>query len=270
MNEGLHASSQGGFFRVLIDQADFFFRLAKDEIPNAGYINKFGHNEDVSTATTPEDMWHIGGLWVPPTQARIHNLTSTEVNDTILGSGARTVKVTGLTAWDLLPVTEIVEMDGQGDVPTDNAYVIIYRMEVLTFGALAENEGLITATAVTDATITASIEENHGQTMMAIFGIPAQQSLQLLSYYIGWSRTGGASNNAGVTLRVNQRPDQADGGFVAKHHLGLFGAGNTYIQHKFKPYFVIEGPAIVKVQIDDVSANNTDLTAGFDGIIVTN
>ncbi len=269
MNAGMYASSQGGLLRVLIEQADFFFRLAHGDVPGAVGFNKFGRNAQVDTGTVPEDVWSAGDIWVPPTTARIHNLTSLSGNDTLLGSGAQTVEVTGLVAWDQHSVTEVVDMAGASNAPTSNAYVIIYRMEALTFGALGTNDDIISATAVTDATVTAEISAGAGQTEMAIFAVPKGQSVQLLSYYLGWSRSGQAANSADTSLLVNLRPDQSDGGYVVKHHLGLFGSGNTYLRHDFRPYFVVEGPAIIKVQVEDVSASNTDLSAGFDGIVVT-
>lgn len=42
--------------------------------------NKFGENSDISTAGN-EDIWDVGGLWVPPTAPRIHNIVSTSASD---------------------------------------------------------------------------------------------------------------------------------------------------------------------------------------------
>lgn len=61
-------------------------------IPEVSSINKFGRNPEIDTATAPEDIWDTGGLWVPPTAPRIHNLVSSSVEDegTLLSSGTAT------------------------------------------------------------------------------------------------------------------------------------------------------------------------------------
>lgn len=40
-----------------------------------------GRNPDVDQATDPEDLWPVGGAWVPPTQPRVHEIVSTSVDD---------------------------------------------------------------------------------------------------------------------------------------------------------------------------------------------
>jgi len=254
--------------RYQVRRDDFFYLLAQGLIPKASGLNKFGRNPDIDTGTLPEDVWDAGGVWVPPTIARVHDLVSTSVNDAAGGTGARTVRLTGLTSWSALPETEVVTLDGTTPVATLKAWVVIYRMETLTFGGTRSNEGDVTATAVVDATVTAQIGVGSGQTLMAIFAIPSAQKLFLTRYYIGWVRSAAAANSADLDLLVNLRPDQADGGFVTKHHLGLFGSGTTHIPHEFKPYLVIPGPAIIKLQVTDVSASNTSITGGFDGVVV--
>jgi hypothetical protein len=60
--------------------------------PGLSHVNKFGRNPAISTATTPEDIWDVGGLWVPPVAAVIHNIASTDVDDagTLVSSGTIT------------------------------------------------------------------------------------------------------------------------------------------------------------------------------------
>jgi hypothetical protein len=61
-------------------------------IRGTSHINKFGRNPDVDTADAPEDIWDIGGLWVPPTVPRLHNIVSSVANDagTLVSSGTVT------------------------------------------------------------------------------------------------------------------------------------------------------------------------------------
>ncbi len=54
-------------------------------------INKFGYNFDLDTGVE-EDIHDLGGIWVPPTQARVHNVLSSDIADTgtITSSGTTT------------------------------------------------------------------------------------------------------------------------------------------------------------------------------------
>ena len=45
-------------------------------VPGVSHINKFGRNSLIDAATVPEDIWDVGGVYVPPTAPRIHNLRS--------------------------------------------------------------------------------------------------------------------------------------------------------------------------------------------------
>ena len=277
MNSGLKASGQGGLLKVVVSQDDFFFRLARGEIPNARGVNVVGRNVDVDKSDVPEDVWDGGSsvnnvfIWLPPTTARIHDIVSTDALDdgAPVGTGARTIRITGLVDWDLPEVTEELTLDGLTNVPTVNAYVIIYRMEILTFGSLGTNAGTITAIAQTDATITAQIEIGFGGTLMGIYAIPRRDTLLITKFYVNWNKISATSGAADVNLLVNQRPDQADGGFIQRAKLGMFGSGNTYAPQPFGPYLEIPGPALLKIQVEDTSEDNVDMVAGFDAVVVT-
>lgn len=71
---------------------EFFFKIARGEVPGFSFINKFGENPDIDTASGFEDIWDAGGLYVPPTQARLHNVVSTSDLDTgtVVSSGTAT------------------------------------------------------------------------------------------------------------------------------------------------------------------------------------
>jgi hypothetical protein len=121
-----------------------------------------GLNFDVDAGT--ETIWSGGGVWVPPTAARIHAIVSTDADDdgSPAGAGARTVLVTGVKSG--VRVSETVTLNGTGSVNTASAYEHITELRVLTVGASGFNEGLITATAATDSTVSAAIGEDLAAT----------------------------------------------------------------------------------------------------------
>ena len=239
-------------------------------------VIKFGRNPDIDTGSTPEDVWDAGGIWVPPTQARVHDVASSSVDDTAAGTGMRTLRLYGLLDWDTEEVEEDITLNGTSNVATANSYVIVYRMEGLTFGSGGTNAGNITATAQTDGTVTAQITQNQGQTLMAIYGVPSVQYLLAQYWYCSMNRTGGTAASADISAFVNLRADQADSGFVVKDHMGLsipgastetrwYGTGRA---PERPTGFAIYGPALIKIQIENVSRNNTDISSGFGGVLI--
>ena len=251
---------------------DYELAVASGQVPGQTGIHKFGRNPDVDTGTVPEDVWDAGGIWVAPQAARIHDLASSSASDAPAGSGARTVRVFGLTGWDAAEVSEVVALNGVALVPTVNSYVIVHRLEALTWGnvppATGVNVGTITATAQVDGTVTAQISVLSNRTLMAVLGVPSGQALFLTQWYIALNRSQ-AAGSADMELCTNLSPNVAGGGgYAVMSHLGLAAAGSSFIQRRFLPYLRIDGPAIVKLHCENVSANNTDVSGGFDGILV--
>lgn len=251
---------------------DPFLDIAKGIIANTLSVNKFGRSKDVDSHDT--DIWDgavagdAGDKWVAPTAARIHTIVSNSINDdgSPVGTGARTIKIYGLTSWDTEEESETVIMNGTTGVLTTKAYVIIHRMKVITSGSEGPNVGVITATALTDGTITAEIVEMEGQTQMAIYGIPSTQNAYMTSYYSSAIKAS-SSLAVKIGLLVNTEPDDNILSFLIKHTIGLATEGSSYIKHGFKPYFGISGPAIIKINANS-SASGTDVSAGFDLILV--
>ena len=244
--------------------------IARGLVSGQSAISKFGRNLDVDTGA--EDVWDQGGTWVPPTQARLHDIASTQASDD--GSpedvGAHTVQIWGLTSWSANEVTETITMNGIANVPTVNAYVIIHRMQVTTYGSGGPNAGVITATAQTDATVTAVIQIGEGQTQMAIYGVPDTQVAYCTNWYANVNKSGGSgSGGVDMTLLVNPIPDEELDGFVTKATMALLYAGNSHFTHEYNPYRAIPGPAIIKVQAIGSAVNN-DVSTGFDIILVDN
>ena len=242
-------------------------------------VAKFGRAPDGIQITTT-DVWDLANstptsqIWVPPTQARIHAIVSTSTDDkgtATAGTGARTIRVYGLTSWSTTEVTEDITLNGQTPVNTTNSYVIIYRMRVLTSGntASGSNVGTITATAATDGTVTAVIRPQVGSTAMAIYGIPSTQTLLVKDYRASINKAQGTSVSATFRLMYNPEPTTNLNTFVEIDLEGLQSDGSSSNVWIFDPYIAISGPTIVKIQALG-SAADIDGTAGFNGILVDN
>lgn len=240
--------------------------------PGLTSVNKFGRSVNVDSGIDTDihdganaSSWPTAALddrdtWIAPTEARIHSIVSTSSSDT------QTIKVFGLTSWDGSEVSEDVTLTGTDAVNTTNSYVIIHRMRVTSAISSGPNVGTIYATAATDDTITAQINPGEGQTQMAVYGIGSGTVAYMSGYYLSAVK-GGAAVSLEATMLVNPFPDVDETVFITKHTLGLATDGTSYFRHRFNPYFRIAGPAIIKIQANS-SANDTDVSAGFDLILV--
>lgn len=256
---------------------DFALDVARGLVSGITSENKFGRNIEVDSGVTA-DIWdggHTVGsggvslIWVAPTAARTHTIASSDANDTSGGTGARTVRIWGLTGWGVAEANEDVTMNTGSPPVTSNSYVIIHRMQVLTKGATNVNIGTITATATTDSTITAQIRPSQGQTQMAIYGIPSTQTAYVGHFYGAANKAGGAAGLLDFQLSFNPEPDAELTNFLVKHTFGIQTVGTSALTNTYETYKTFAGPGILKVQAIS-GTNDMDVSAGFDFFLVTN
>ena len=251
--------------------SSFDLEVSRGNITGIKTVNKFGRCVDnVDAADT--DIWDgaSGGtiIWVAPTEARIHSIVSGSASDDDnAGTGAYSVTVYGLTDWDTPEVSEVVLLAGLTPVNTVNSYVIIHRM-VCAFGATSTtaNAGIITATAATDATVTAQIAVGEGQTQMAIYGIPSTQCFYMNDVYGGVNRA--VSSACNLSILFNPSPNVSLTTFLIKSTFPAHSTGETLSERIFKQPFKFAGPGILKIQGNGTSPN-LDVSAGFGGYLVT-
>jgi hypothetical protein len=251
--------------------SDFYADIAMGKVPGHYPVNKFGC-AIAGIQTTTTDIWDRADstptqqIWLAPTAARIHQITSTHAADTLAGAGAKTLRIWGLTDWDTAEVSEDIDMAGTSNVPTVNSYVIIHRMKVLTYGASGPNVGTITATADTDATITAQINALFGQTQMAIYGIPSTQELFIRNWYGSMHKSSGAAGDVNFILAYNRDPANVPTVFLSKETRGTQSTGSSGRDMPHIPPKKFTGPGILKIQ-GVASAADIEGDAGFDGYL---
>lgn len=263
------AGGTGGGVTVSARDSWFPLEVSAGRVPGMSAAQKFGRATNVDTDVVT-DIWDRANptddqpIWIAPTQARIHNIVSSDAGDASAGNGARTVKIYGLTSWSTKEVSETITMNGTTNVATTNSYVIIHRMKVLTKGITSINIGKITATAVTDATVTAQINAGQGQTQMAIYGWPSIQTAYATELYGGILRSNLGVNEAQADIQylLNPNPDVELLNFQIKHPSMIGSRANSPFTHNFDPYAKFEGPAILKMQAIGGSSN-LDISGGF-------
>jgi hypothetical protein len=266
------STGMGDVANGVMSTSSFGLEVAKGNIAGHYSVNKFGSSSLIQT--TPSDVWDgVLQTWLAPTAARVHHIASSLTTDTLLGVGARTIRIWGLPDWDTKEVSEVIEMDGQNDVPT-NPYVIIHRMKVLTTGSSTTPAlGLIEATTVGEPvtqTVTAQIIAIKGQTQMAIYGVPSTQKFYMYGFQAGVAQASpGQTPKAGIIIESSVDIENNPTVFAFKHTASVQGTGSTSLYIPFDPPKIFEGPCIIKmVMVGDTE--NTLVDASFNGVLVDN
>lgn len=219
-------------------------------------VFKFGFNDAVGTAE--ETIWDEGGVYVYPSSAEQLTVSSSDVNDTSAGTGARTVQVFGLDG-DYAEVDEIVTLNGQTAVTTVNSYLRVFRMAVLTAGSGGINAGVIycgtgTVTGGVPDTVYARITEGEGQTLMAVYTVPAGKTGLLYVFNI----SSFSSGNSFVTARLKIRNE---GGVFRVQDKAILKENSITISRKF-PAFISEK---TDIEITGVASSGTiDVSGSFE------
>lgn len=267
-------------FATQFGAKDLALEIAAGRVTGKTAVNKYGRAPS-GVQTSKTDIWDRADatptqqIWTAPTQARVHNITSSSTSDDgdPTGTGARTIRVWGLTSWSTAETSEDITMDGTSNVATSNSYVIIHRMRVLTHGTAGPNVGIITATAQTDGTVTAQINAGVGQTNMAIYGIPSAQTAYMTYFECNAHEQSAPATAVDVDFEmlVNYSPDvdETVAGFINKSNKGTRTTGSSDLARIYNPYFKIPGPAIVKFQGISSSAD-ADASVEFDLIVEDN
>ena len=151
--------------------------ITREQIKGVKTIHKFGHNASIGTNYVPITQ---NSIWRTPIVLTSLELVSSDVNDTLLGTGARSVYVEGI-GEDWHEVTEIVDMDGTDPVALANTYFRIVRMYVVDTGTYAtaaagSHIGTLTLQETGAGDAWASIDATDfplGQTEIGAYTIPA-------------------------------------------------------------------------------------------------
>lgn len=232
-------------------------------------VNKFGHAPAVQSTFT--DLWDRANavdtqyVWTPPTTARVHNIVSSSATDDAASTGAKTVRVWGLTSWNTAEEFEDITMDGTTAVPTTKSWVAIHRLECILWGSSGPNVGIITATAVTDATVTAQIGAAAGQTQMAIYAIPRGQIAYMRHSYAALDKSSGPTVSTDLRLAFNPIPDIELLGYLHKEVWGLNHDGTSFAVRPYWPPKKFKGPGILKMMAAASAA--AEVSGGFDLVL---
>lgn len=188
--------TQGFFPDIAKSVSDrFLYEIGKGNVPGHSLRTIVMRNPSATAAE--EHVWGGGGDMTFPTAAETWEIFSTNVNDTIAGSGARLVLVNSLDI-NYNPQIEIVALNG-GVAPLVNSHFRPDDVIVISSGASRRNEGdLIVRVAgagatrrVVPATFSAS-QDSHftvpagvtGISRKTVFAFPSGNSGEAVGKFI--------------------------------------------------------------------------------------
>lgn len=241
-------------------------------------VQKFGRAPTgVVSAAAGSDIWDLAdsstptqAIWLPPTAARIHTLTSTSDEDTLTtGTGAWVMRVWYLADWDTAETFEDVNLNGTSGAAMSNAAVTINRMRVIANGGTSFPTGTITATAATDGTVTAVVRPNLGTTAMAIYGWPSTKTLLVFDWWASIMQAQAQARDVRCRLFRYLDPDNYPGLLNEVAVRGVQSNGDSSPSWPFPVPLALAGPGILKIN-GVGSASGLDVAAGFNGILVDN
>lgn len=246
-----------------IGTKNYSLEIAKGNVNGSSLITKFGHNVDIDTGV-PEDVWNQGGLYVAPTVARIHNIVSTDVNDTAAGTGMRTVLIRGVNA-SYTATSETITMNGTSNVPTVNSYLHIHLMQAQTVGSGGVNAGTITATAQTDATVTCSMVIGQGQSESSIYVVPVGYIAYIMKVR---ARMNNVTANSAAVVSLYTIPFGLS--LQLKTSIGINNSGSSFIEIDYSNStpFIVPEKSYIKLRCESATNNNTDIQGEYDLILV--
>lgn len=156
-------------------------RFCEDNIPGHFYLGKFGHNPNVGTEET--DIWDGEGTYEYLDSGERVKVFSDSVDDDAEGVGLRSVQLYG-TDNNYSLIDETLYLDGTNPVTTTKTFLRIFRAIGRSGGSEGKNIGNITVQSNDGTKTLALIKPNHGQTLMALWTVPAGMFLRMDQWYM--------------------------------------------------------------------------------------
>ena len=169
---------------------DFIVEVEKGNIPGHHIITIRGHSHSIGASE--QIIWGIAANYVFPTVATTMNVSSTDIDDAVGGTGLWNLTVYGLT-FAGVEINETIQMNGQNPVGTVNKYFRINRLIGLEGGASRGNEGTVyigvgaPAAGVPSIATYNMIEETRGNSLCGVYSLPVNHTAFLISGRCGTS-----------------------------------------------------------------------------------
>ena len=211
--------------------------------------DKFARNTAVGT--TLVDIWTAGTNLAFLGSAETMDVSSGSANDTLLGTGARSVTLQGLDG-DWNEISETVDMNGTSAVTTTQRFLRVNRAFIEDVGTIQTNDDDIDIVATTAATTQAQIGAGLGQTLKSQVSIPAGFTALITRFYVNTSR--------GDDIRFILETREFGKGWRVKRDLQVF---ESHISVQLDTYITVSEKADIRCRAA-VSQGSAVVSYGYD------
>lgn len=224
-------------------------------------VNKAGRNPDIDSGTLPEDVWNGGGVYTGfPTQLETVQVVSTSAADIAGGTGARSVRIVGLDSSYHVQ-SEVIPLNGLTPVNSLNQYLRVHTARIVSAGSGLVNAGnIICRHSTTTANVFFNMAVGYNQTNVSAYTVPAGYSALLTSIF-GYIR-GGANTAIGGMLWIRVF------GEVFRSRRPFIISSNVDLKDDILGGLVLPEKTDIIVRINSASANNIEVVAGYDLVLV--
>ena len=223
------------------------FPLANGQIHGISHINKFGYSNDISSLST---IWDGSNIYTYSSSAGIVTIAGSSDDDNAI------IEIQGLDA-NYNVIVQDVTLDGEGDGTASTNLIRIFRARVKT-PAAGETTNVANLSIRIAGQERAKILAGNGQTLMALYTVPAGKTAYLLNL------TMSVDKNVDVIYKIFSRKID-DGAFNLKGQFGTFG---TPVDHSYPVPLKFEEKTDIEIQADAGSTAGGGAT--FDLILVDN
>ncbi len=247
---------------------DFWYEVGQSNVDGHRRFVGLGNNPSVNQAATPQHIWYGGGLypWIPVGGVNLE-IVSSSVQDSATGTGIYQFQLTLLDAT-YNEVIVIATLDGTTPVAIPGGpYLRINEGRAIAKGSGAPqwralNIGNITIRDAGAGATRSIIAAGRNFLRQAVYTIPAGYRGEVISGYIAFNRgTGGGTTRY---LTVTTYSQNSNG--IAIEPLDLSCDGESY-RHDGVPGIIVPEKTDFALEIISVSADNSDITGAFLGVM---
>lgn len=243
--------------------SDFFLNVARGTIPGYSRVTALGKNSDIDSGTLPEDVWPVGGVYSFLAAASPLEVVSTSPFDTALGTGMKSVTISGLGAGYAIQPPDTVTLNGLTPVLLPKQWLRVNGAVIAT-GTI--NAGDVDIRVAGGGPVLARIPAGIGVTRQCVYTVPIGHTLSIFSLSLSCTLAG-----AGAVYGDFNTVFRNESG-ATRLPISLPATGETpFLQWGQIPIMVPEKTDFT-IRVTDLSglANNVIARAAFLGILSSN
>lgn len=223
-------------------------------------VNKFGTNGDIDSGSVPEDVWDGGGIYTgfPDSAAETVTVTSDAGSDAAAGTGARSIRITGLDS-SYAALSETIALGAT----STGVFRRVHTATVFAAGSGEVNAGTITVKhSTTTADVFLTITPGRNQSNVAAYTVPAG--------YTAYLRYLHAAVRGGATASLDGYIWTRSFGGVWRSRRPFTMGSNYRLADFIYGGLIFTEKSDITIRISSSSANNVAVNSGFDLILVQN